>query len=99
MSKESLKGIIDALQKFWDQDNTRSFRRCMFMHRNELTSMDPDFIDACELIMGCDDYVLTHTVMGTLLDFAAQYADDVESAPTNLRCSVSFGMQMIRDLG
>ena len=67
------------------------------MKREILEDMSEKFIDACEIIMGCDDYVIRNTLMNTLLDFASKYADGLVQKST-VNGTAIFAMQMVEDI-
>lgn len=92
-----LRTTIDTLRNFWAMENTRGFRRQMYMKRTILEDMSERFVDACEIIIGCDDYVIRNTLMNTLLDFASKYADGMVPKNT-VEGTAQFAMQMVEDI-
>lgn len=92
-----MKNTIEALKKFYDNGNTRNFRKCMYMHRAHLETISPRYIDALEMILGCEDLVTRNTLMNTLLDFTMKYAEgNVDKSLAS--GMVLFAMQAIEDL-
>lgn len=91
------KNKIENLKNLWESGNIRNFRRFVYMNRKDLEEISERYVDAVEIILGCDNFIIMQTLMNTLLEFTSKYSDGLVSKDI-VTGTVDFSIQMVCDI-
>ena len=91
------KNKIENLKNLWESGNIRNFRRFVYMNRKDLEEISERYVDAVEIILGCDNFIIMQTLMNTLLEFTSKYSDGLVSKDI-VTGAVDFSIQMVCDI-
>lgn len=91
------KNKIENLKNLWESGNIRNFRRFVYINRKDLEEISERYVDAVEIILGCDNFIIMQTLMNTLLEFTSKYSDGLVSKDI-VTGTVDFSIQMVCDI-